>query len=245
MADILRNPLKFDEKRGNSDEAGVPLVYLVDDDDDFREEMVFGLVRHGVNTRGFESATALYRAYAAQPSDIVILDIGLKGEDGLSAAAHLRASQSVGIIMVTARGSIDERVHGLNAGADAYLVKPVDSRELAATVMALYSRLQRQTTVSFCSSTEWELVESGWVISDGKHRLRLTASEQRILRRLLAERGATVERRDLVEALGEDVYEFNYAHLDTIVSRLRRRAKKAGILLPLHAIRGRGFTFAD
>ncbi|MDQ4678691.1 helix-turn-helix domain-containing protein, partial [Stenotrophomonas maltophilia group sp. RNC7] len=63
--------------------------------------------------------------------------------------------------------------------------------------------------------------------------------------RLLAERGATVERRELVEALGEDVYEFNYAHLDTIVSRLRRRAKKAGILLPLHAIRGRGFTFAD
>lgn len=148
--------------------------------------------------------------------------------------------------MVTARGSIDDRITGLESGADAYLVKPVDVRELAATVMAVYNRLERPVTVSRCPSPEWALVESGWVITDGRgHRLRLTTSEQRILSRLLVERGAIVERHDLVVALGEDIYEFNYAHLDTIVSRLRRRAKKVGIVLPLHAIRGKGFTFAD
>lgn len=246
MSDILRNRPNFDERRGKDDAASIPLVYVVDDDDDLREEMVFGLASLGLNTHGFESAAALYRAYAAKPSDIVILDVGLKGENGLSAAAHLRTSQSVGIIMVTARGSIDDRINGLETGADAYLVKPVDVRELAATVMAVFYRLEKPITVSPCPSPEWALVESGWVITDGRgHRLRLTTSEQRILSRLLVERGAIVERHDLVVALGEDIYEFNYAHLDTIVSRLRRRAKKAGIVLPLHAIRGKGFTFAD
>jgi len=89
-------------------------------------------------------------------------------------------------------------------------------------------------------------VEGGWVLSDGMgHRLRLTTSEQRFLGRLFSERGKTVERRALVEALGEDVHEFNYARLDTIASRLRRRAEKSNMPLPLHAIRGLGFAFTD
>ncbi len=82
MSDILRNRPNFDERRGKGDAASIPLVYVVDDDDDFREEMVFGLASLGLNTHGFESAAALYRAYAAKPSDIVILDVGLKGKTG-------------------------------------------------------------------------------------------------------------------------------------------------------------------
>ncbi|MFK4823131.1 response regulator transcription factor [Ochrobactrum quorumnocens] len=228
------------------DVTTAPLVYIVDDDRDFREEMLLGLSRLGLNVYGFESAAALYRAYAAKPSNIVILDIGLNGEDGLSVAAHLRTSRSLGIVMVTARGSIDDRINGLKNGADAYLVKPIDVRELAATVTALSARLTRLGFASQPQGSGWSLVEGGWILSDGVgNRLRLTTAEQRLLERLFAERGETVERQALVEALGEDVYEFNYAHLDTIVSRLRRRAKKANIVLPLHAIRGQGFSFAD
>lgn len=77
------------------------------------------------------------------------------------------------------------------------------------------------------------------------HRLRLTTAEQRLVGRLFVERGETVERRALVEALGEDIYDYNYANLDTIVSRLRRRAKNSDMTIPLHAIRGSGFSFAD
>lgn len=228
------------------DVAIAPLVYIVDDDSDYREEMVFGLSRLGLNVRGFHDAAALYRAYAAMPSDIVILDIGLDGEDGLSIASHLRNSQSVGIIMATARGSIDDKVSGLNTGADAYLVKPIDVRELAATVVALQDRLSRNRASAPSPVPQWALVEGGWVLTDGLgHRLRLTTSEQRFLERLFLERGQTVERRALVEALGADVYDFNYAHLDTIASRLRRRAQKSDMLLPLHAIRGQGFAFTE
>jgi len=223
-----------------------PLVYLVDDDGDFREEIVFGLSRIGLDVHGFHSAAALYRAYAVRPSDIVIIDIGLEGEDGLSIASHLRASGSVGIIMATARSSVDDRVDALQKGADAYLVKPIDLRELAATVFALNQRLNRHRAPPPPPAPGWALVEGGWVLSDGMgHRLRLTTSEQRFLGRLFSERGKTVERRALVEALGEDVHEFNYARLDTIASRLRRRAEKSNMPLPLHAIRGLGFAFTD
>ena len=228
-----------------NDIAATPLVYLVDNDKDFREEMVFGLSRLGLNVHGFDGAASLYRAYAARPSDIVILDIGLDGEDGLSIAAQLRASQSVGIILATARGSVDDRINGFRMGADAYLVKPVDVRELAVTIEALNRRLNRRSVAS-APSPQWTLVEGGWVLIDGiGHRLRLTTSEKRILELLLSERGKTVDRRALIEAIGADVYDFSYGHLDTIVSRLRRKAKQSNMLLPLHAIRGLGFTFAD
>lgn len=228
------------------DIATTPLIYLVDDDEDFREEMVLGLSRLGLNIQGFDGAAPLYRAYAARPSDIIILDIGLDGEDGLSVALHLRASRSVGIVLATARGSVDDRINGLRTGADAYLVKPIDVRELAATVEALHRRLNGRSTASPPASPQWTLIEGGWVLTDGiGHRLRLTTSEKRLLELLLRERGKTVERRALVVAMGADIYDFNYGHLDTIVSRLRRKAKQSGMLLPLHAIRGLGFTFAD
>src|SRR3546814_313596 len=151
-------------ERGAQDGVAIAsLVYLVDDDDDLREELLLGLSRLGLNVHGFDSATSLYRAYAAKPPDIVILDIGLDGEDGLSIAAHLRASHSVGIIMATARSSIDDRIDGLRTGADAYLVKPIDVLELAATVVALNERLNRFRTPPSTSAPGWALVEGGWV----------------------------------------------------------------------------------
>lgn len=230
----------------HGDVTTLPLVYLVDDDSDYRDEMVSGLSRLGLDIYGFDDASALYRAYAAKPSDIVIIDIRLEGEDGLSMTSHLRAAGSVGIVIATAKGSAADRVDGLQKGADAYLVKPFEPRELAATVLALNQRLYQKPVPSRGSVPEWSLVESGWVLSDGLgHRLRLTTAEQRMLKLLFRERGRVVDRSALVEALGEDLDDFNHVRLDINISRLRRRAAKASMLLPLHTIRGLGFTFAN
>lgn len=223
-----------------------PLVYLVDDDGDYRDEMISSLSRLGLDIYGFDNASALYRAYAAKPSDIVIIDLRLEGEDGLSMTTHLRAAGSVGIVIATAKGSAADRVDGLQKGADAYLVKPFEPRELAATVLALNQRLRQKPTPSRESEPEWSLVEGGWVLSDGLgHRLRLTTAEQRMLALLFRERGKVIDRSALVEALGEDLDDFNYVRLDINISRLRRRAAKADMLLPLHTVRGLGFTFAN
>jgi DNA-binding response OmpR family regulator len=205
-------------------EPAPSLIYVVDDDADLREEMILGLSRLGLDAHGFHSAAALYRAFAAKAPDIVVLDIGLDDEDGLSVASHLRALSSLGIIMATGRGSIEDRVQGLQAGADAYLVKPVDIRELAAIAVALNQRLSDRRTSPSPKHPRWTLEQGGWVLSA---------------------RGEIVERRAIIEAMGGDVYDFNYAHLDTIASRLRQRAKKHGMTLPLHAVRGLGFAFTD
>lgn len=221
------------------------LVYLVDEDADYRQEMILGLSQYGINVRGFGNAASLYRAYAAKPCNIIILDTLLDDEDGLSIVSYLRGSQPVGIIIATARGSVDDRINGLRTGADAYLVKPIDVRELAATAIALHNRIER-TGGYPQGPSGWALLEGGWTLVDTSgRRLRLTTAERSILGRLFTERGKTVSRDALIEALDEDIYEFNYAHLDTIVSRLRQRAKRANMLLPLHAVRGKGFTFAD
>lgn len=222
-----------------------PVVYLVDDDEDFREQMLSGLAELGLDIHGFHTEAEFYRAYASRAPDIVILDVALEGEGGLAIARHLRASQSVGIVMAAARGAVEDRVKGLQQGVDAYLVKPIDIRELAATVFAVRGRLSRHAIPSSPPTPSWALVEGGWVLTDGLgNRLRLTSSEQRFLERLFLDRGDTVDRRALVEALGADVHDFNYGNLDTIASRLRRRAQKSGMQIPLHAVRGQGYAFA-
>lgn len=116
-------------------------VFLVEDTDDLREEIVFGLNALGLEVSGFADANALYRAMAVKPCNIVVIDVGLPGEDGFSIAAHLRDNHALGIVFLTARAALDDRLHGLGLGADNYLVKPIDVRELAATLFALGRRL--------------------------------------------------------------------------------------------------------
>lgn len=175
----MEESLIFAEAYKKNDIASAPLIYLVDNDDDFCEEMVAGLSRLGLNAHGFQSAEALYRAYAAKPSQIIVLELDLKGEDGLSIAAHLQSSQSVGIIMAIDRKAIEDRVASLQKGADICLVKPIDVRELAATVVALNKRVSgNRKAPSTPPSPQWTLMEGGRTLTDGLgHRLRLTLSE--------------------------------------------------------------------
>src|SRR5690606_31206423 len=157
------------------------------------------------------SAAALYRAIAAAPADIVILEMDLPGEDGLAVASHLHSGGSVGVIFATTRASVEDRVKGLKAGADAYLTKPVDVEELAAVVVAVARRI-RASTLAASVMSGWSLIEGGWVLTDAAgNRLCLTGIERQLIRRLLQERGRVVSRGAIVEALGKDIYDFNYA----------------------------------
>ncbi|NCC32579.1 MAG: response regulator, partial [Chloroflexia bacterium] len=102
-------------------------VAIVEDEPVLREELAFQLEHLGFVVQAFDSVEACYRYLAVRPRTILVLDIGLEGEDGLSACQYLRANEmTIGIIFVTARSLQHERIAGLAAGADAYLIKPID-----------------------------------------------------------------------------------------------------------------------
>ena len=115
-------------------------IIVCDDEPDLREAVAEYLARRGLDVRRAEDAAALRRQLAERPADLVVLDIAMPGEDGLSLARALRAEGDIGIIMLTAAGDVVDRVVGLEVGADDYIAKPVDLRELLARMRAVLRR---------------------------------------------------------------------------------------------------------
>ncbi|MBF0340841.1 MAG: response regulator [Magnetococcales bacterium] len=132
-----QEPLRETEPRGLR-------VIVVEDHAALREAIVNGLNALGHQARGAEDGAALDRELVLAPADIVVLDIGLGRyrENGFSIAARLRRQVRCGIVMVTARGELDARIRGLEEGADAYLVKPIDFVELSAVMNSVMRRMQ-------------------------------------------------------------------------------------------------------
>jgi two-component system, OmpR family, response regulator len=117
-------------------------VLVVDDDPDIRSMLVEYLGSHGYSVTAADSGAAMREALQRQVPDVVLLDVGLPGEDGLSLARYLREHHRLGIIMVTAAGEVVDRIVGLEMGADDYLAKPFDPRELRARLKSVLRRVQ-------------------------------------------------------------------------------------------------------
>lgn len=122
--------------------AHTPCVLVVDDDRPTREMLVEALGTHGFRALQAEDGASMRRELEREAPDIVLLDIRLPGEDGLSLARYLRERFDVGIIMVTGSGDVIDRIVGLEIGADDYVAKPFDPRELLARVKSVLRRIQ-------------------------------------------------------------------------------------------------------
>lgn len=221
-------------------------VCLIEDDAELREEMEFSLGELGLHVQGFGSAAEFYRALVTSRCDVAVIDVGLPGEDGFSIASHLRKAGCMGIVMLTARNTLDDRLRGLQEGADAYLVKPIDMRELLATLHAVARRLPTSVAPAVVAREgAWQLVDGGWRLRDpaGKE-LPLTASERALLQCLFEHLGRPVTRDQLIEAVGGDVYDFDPHRIDSLASRLRRKANSAGMNISLRAVRGVGYVLS-
>lgn len=232
-------------------DASTPLrVYLVEDDDDLREDMVLLLGNAGFEVLGLADAPAFYKAHALAPCEVVVLDIGLSGEDGLSLASQLRASGSIGIVMASARGAVEDRIEALRQGADVYMVKPVHVDELSATIRMLGSRVRSSmrpppaSVPASPSSAGWRLTEGDWVLCDPEGKtLKLTSNERGFLAVLMRSQTGVVSRNDLLAGLEGEAGGVDPKRLDVIASRLRRKSEQANMRLPLHVVRGIGYQF--
>ena len=221
-------------------------IIVVEDDADLREQMVAYLSLSGFAASGVGSAAEFYRRMAVESCDIVVLDLRLPDEDGLAIAAHVRAHTATGIVMVTARNRIDDRVRGHEAGADAYLPKPVDMRELVAIIKSLQRRLGGDTPQA-ARISGWRLDCSAFTLSaPGGQTVAVTPNEMALLRALAAAAGTVVGRGALLGVLGYDPCDVGNRNLDAALRRLRLKvAELTDTSLPIRTVHSVGYLFAE
>jgi len=222
-------------------------VWVVEDDAELQALLLDELAWRGATVRGLGSAEALYRALLSDRCDIVVLDVGLPGEDGYAVASHLRASQPIGIVMLTGRSDARDMALGLTQGADLYLVKPPDMDVLIAGLHSLRRRLPLLPSGPAVAATapppRWRLADDDWTLhAPTAATLALTVMERGVLQRLFHAAGAAVTREQLIANITDAPWDFDPHRLDVLVHRLRTRVRSAtGVELPIRALRGQGY----
>ncbi len=222
-------------------------VVLVEDNEELRGLLLKDLEARGFQVVGLPSAERLYRHLAVQSCDVVVLDIGLPGEDGYSVTAHLRQLSTVGIILLTARGGPAEMRRGLKHGADLFLTKPVDYDVLASSIANLHARLVRPAVADPAIEAKppmaWSLTADGWTLRGPEGlQLQLLEAERAFLQPLFARAGQAVPREELIAAMTDEPWDYDPHRLEVLLHRLRSRVRaRFDCPLPVRAVRGAGY----
>lgn len=224
-----------------------PRILVVEDNPDLRVEIVDYLTFCQYRANGVGNVHDMQQALRYEHWNMLLLDLTLPDGDGLNVARELRKTYGLqlGIIMVTARGQVEDRIDGISAGADAYLIKPINLRELKVTIDHLEQRLGGQPPVESAAPAQWRLdATSLELICPNAERVALTVTESLLLKALLEQPGQPVSRDRLCECLPPGSHQDDTRRLDSILSRLRSKAKKdTGLNLPIHTLRNKGYTF--
>jgi DNA-binding response OmpR family regulator len=215
-------------------------ILIVEDEDSIAEPLTEGLRREGFDVERVGTAAG---ALAAEPTDVVLLDLRLPDGDGLDVCRKLRSTSAVPIIVVTARGEESDRVVGLELGADDYVVKPFGLRELIARIRAVTRRTQDRPHAS-------ETLRVGALEVDERSRraelagrdLKLTPKEFDLLAALARDPGAAISRRRLLEEVWETTWYGSAKMIDVHVAALRRKLEDPGWI---ESVRGVGFRLRD
>ena len=233
-----------------------PSIAIVEDDSDQLHSIEEFLLDSGYSVWGAGSGVAFFIGFSFLPVDVFLLDLGLPGEDGLSVASLLKSRPEVGVIILSARDSLDDRLAGMRAGADRYLVKPVNLLELAANIDATASRLAPRTavdpagslvaaTIPVAKAACWVLAMKDWVLSSPQGKcLQLTTHEFMFLQQLLRADGQPVPKRDLSTHLFGARAQNGAERLNLLLTRLRKKAAEAfSEPLPVKTLHQIGYAF--
>ncbi len=177
------------------------------------------------------------------PVDLAIVDLGLPKLNGLTVVQRLRADgRTLPILILTARGSWQDKVTGLEAGADDYLVKPFEYPELVARVKALLRRSLKATS-DVLTLGPLAIDFSAQAARLNGQAMDLTAFEYRVLEYLVRERARVVTKQELADYLYPHDQDRDSNVLEVLVGRLRRKLDPDGLLAPIETLRGRGYRF--
>jgi DNA-binding response OmpR family regulator len=225
-----------------NDFARPPRVLVVEDDDEIALALQRSLRMEGYDVRLAEDGVdALDQAHAFLP-DVVLLDLGLPKLDGIEVAKELRKREDdVGILMLTARDGLEERVAGLDTGADDYLVKPFERQELLARMRALLRRRPPRGSAPLVMG-DLRLNPDTHEVARGDRAIDLTQREFELLEYLMRNERIVVSRQRLLdEVWGYDPFSITNT-IEVFVSNLRRKLEADGEPRLLHTIRGAGYV---
>nr|WP_320165867.1 response regulator transcription factor [uncultured Methylophaga sp.] len=222
-----------------------PRILLVDDDADFRAPIKAILMNEGLLVEEAASAQEMESRLNLFDADIVLLDVNLPDDSGLNIVSRLKNTRHIDVIMLSALGDVEHRVNGISLGADYYLAKPVDMRELLAVI---HNRLHALSMNQIKETNRWQLNTADWLFTtpDGRQH-QLNSSELAILT-LLAKQsrlGKPSTRDALYKALGNPNYSPNSRSLDLHISRMRQRFSNAAFQFPIKTIRNVGYELTE
>lgn len=225
-------------------------LLIVDDDERIRTLLQKFLMRHGFLVTAARDAAHARRVLSGLEFDMIILDVMMPGEDGLSLTRSLRETMSTPILLLTAKGETDNRIEGLEAGADDYLAKPFEPKELLLRINAILRRMPEALPEDIAP----KVLNLGPIRYDieraemwqGDELVRLTATEVQLMKIFAAKTGEALSRAKLVEDLGRDRGQAQERAVDVQITRLRRKIE-ADPKQPryLQTVRGAGYMLAS
>jgi two-component system, OmpR family, response regulator len=227
-------------------------ILVVDDDAEIRNLLVRYFDKNGLRSTAVADGRAMWQALDRGVFDLVVLDLMLPGEDGLTLCRNLRARSDIPVVMLTARGEETDRIVGLEMGADDYLPKPFSARELLARIKVILRRA-RSLPGNLRAEEERQIRFGDWVLDTAHRHLVSPAgvvtpiggAEYRLLRIFLAHPNRVLNRDQLMELTQGKEADALDRSIDVQVSRLRRRlgdgSREAGMI---KTVRGEGYVLS-
>jgi DNA-binding response OmpR family regulator len=220
-------------------------LLVIEDSTELAKLLETGLSKFAFEVDAVETAAKARDALAQVRYAAVILDLGLPDADGISILRHLReAKDPIPVLILTARGSVEDRVHGLQVGADDYLVKPFAFEELVARLKALLRRPGQLLGSSLSLANLAFDTETRQVFIDGRPEI-FSARELAVLELLLRRQGTVVTKKSVEDHIFGVTADVSSNAVEVYVSRLRKLLADRGALLQIHTIRGVGYLLAE
>ncbi|WP_282096037.1 response regulator [Epibacterium ulvae] len=224
-------------------------LLIVDDDERIRELLKKFLMRAGFLVTSARDAEHARRILGGLDFDMIIMDVRMPGEDGVSLTRSLRETMATPILLLTAQGETEDRIKGLEAGADDYLAKPFEPKELLLRINAILRRVP-DTKAEDSTPKVLHLGENRYDIErgelwQGQDLVRLTSTESQLMKIFSACPGEPVSRAKLVEDLGRDRGQAQERAVDVQITRLRRKIEPNPKQPQyLQTVRGAGYMLA-
>ncbi|MDA9566249.1 response regulator [Planktomarina temperata] len=202
-------------------------LLIVDDDERIRTLLQKFLIRNGFLVSAARDAAHARRILSGLDFDLIVLDVMMPGEDGISLTKEVRRNSDTPILLLTAKGETEDRILGLEAGADDYLAKPFEPKELLLRLNAILRRVPVQEEVAPLPKV-MHLGQVHYYVDrgemwQGEARVRLTATESQLMRIFSSAPGVPFSRSKLVEQLGRDGGQAQERAVDVQITRLRRK----------------------